>query len=49
MKNHKKITSNSNPFKSLFEVEVFLTKLSNIKTVISLRKNYKKILLKIRP
>lgn len=49
MNNYKKNTSNSNPFKSLFEVENFLTKLSNIKSIVSLKKNYKKISPKIRP
>ena len=35
--------SNSNPFKSLFEVEYFLKKISKIKNIISLSKKCNKI------
>lgn len=41
LKNSKK-KSNSNPFKSLFEVERFLRKISNIKNAVSIIKKSKK-------
>ena len=43
MKNKYKKNSNSNPLKSLFEVEHFLNKITNIKSIISVVKNCKRI------
>ncbi len=42
-KNNIQKKSNSNPFRSLFEVECFLRKISKIKNTICISKNIKKL------
>ena len=43
MKHSCKKNSNSNPLKSLFEVEHFLNKITNMKSILSIVKNSKKL------
>ena len=42
-KNNKQKKSNSNPFRSLFEVECFLQKINKFKDIICIYKKYKKL------